>query len=183
MAVASHPQGFPHAACCAASWLLLRFGIFVLSAPASVEVELQIPRAETHVLGDPIPLIWRFTNRSPEPLAFMWEGCCRLNGRLTVTKEGEVLAPIPSGQALAHMFAKAERLNPGVGRDFDTFLSDWVVLKETGAYSLQGRYVGFSQLKAARRACGRGEATTPVIGLNVLSAGISTNGTPAASAT
>ena len=159
-------------------WTGLRFllGIraLVLGAQASVEVELQFPQAEIHVIGDPIPLVWRFTNRSPEPLAFMWEGCCRLNGKLTVTKEGKVLGPIPPGQALAHMFAKAERLNSGVGRDFDTFLSDWVVLKESGAYSLQGRYVGVlpTQKPQVPRGLGlwRGEATTPVIGLNVLSA-------------
>ncbi|MHB1307002.1 MAG: hypothetical protein ACYDC1_20190 [Limisphaerales bacterium] len=104
--------------------------------------ELVIPAAETWVIGDTIPLYWRFKNQTSEPLAFMWEGCCRLNGRLAVTLQGGALDPIPPGQALAHMFAKAERLLPGQARDFDTRLSDWVLLTNRGTYQLQGRYIG-----------------------------------------
>ncbi|HKS37823.1 MAG TPA: hypothetical protein VJW76_11575 [Verrucomicrobiae bacterium] len=112
------------------------------AAESPVQAELVIPPGETHVIGDPIQLIWRFRNNSTEPLAFMWEGCCRLNGRLTVTAEGKSVALIPPGQALGHRFARAERLDPGKPRDFDTFLSDWVRLSESGTYQLQGRYVG-----------------------------------------
>lgn len=109
---------------------------------APVEAELFVPPAEAYVIGDAVPLYWRFKNVSTEPLAFMWEGCCRLNGRLTVTCAGQPLTPIPPGQALAHMFAKAERLEPGKPRDFDTRLSDWVQVGETGVYELNGRYTG-----------------------------------------
>lgn len=111
-------------------------------AAVPVEAELAIPPAETWVIGDELPLLWRFKNVSNEPLAFMWEGCCRLNGRLTVTRAAETLPPLPPGQALAHMFAKAERLEPGVARDFETRLSDWVRLTDSGTYTLSGRYTG-----------------------------------------
>src|SRR5688572_8948786 len=53
-----------------------------LAAEHAVQASLHIPPAETYVIGDTIPLFWRFENKSNVPLAFMWEGCCRLNGRL-----------------------------------------------------------------------------------------------------
>jgi hypothetical protein len=109
---------------------------------ASVEVELVIPPAETHVIGDHTPLYWRFVNLDSEPVAFMWEGCCRLNGRLTVTAPGKPITPVPAGEALAHMFAKAETLQPGQPADFDTRISDWVQLHESGTYQLEGHYTG-----------------------------------------
>ncbi|MBK9138364.1 MAG: hypothetical protein IPM17_06300 [Verrucomicrobia bacterium] len=124
------------------SLLLLTGTVSRAKAALPVEAELVIPPAETYVIGDTIPLYWRFRNVSSEPLGFMWEGCCRLNGRLTVTLDGREIEPIPPGQALAHMFAKAERLEPGAARDFDTRLSDWVRLLRTGTYHLRGRYTG-----------------------------------------
>ncbi len=111
-------------------------------ASAEVGLELRIPRAGTQVLGDATPLVWRFTNRGAQTLGFMWEGCCRLNGRLIVTRDGTVVDGVPSSQALAHMFAKAERLEPGIPRDYETLVSDWVHLPGTGAYQLQGSYRG-----------------------------------------
>ena len=112
------------------------------SEESPVSAELIVPPAATHVIGDHTPLIWRFHNNTAEPLAFMWEGCCRLNGRLTVTAQNQPIAPVPPGQALAHMFAKAERLEPGKPADFETRLSDWVQLHESGEYQLEGRYTG-----------------------------------------
>jgi hypothetical protein len=132
-----------HPVCIAALACVLWHGVLApLHAAGAVEAELRIPAAETHVLGDPTPLFWRFKNLSSEPLAFMWEGCCRLNGRLTVTAVDRPVTMVPPGQALAHMFAKAERLDPGVGRDFDTFLSDWTQLTASGTYELRGQYTG-----------------------------------------
>jgi hypothetical protein len=125
-----------------AGLLLTAATALAAAAVAPVEAELIIPPAATYVIGDPIPLYWRFRNLSGEPLGFMWEGCCRLNGRLMVTREGRQIEPIPPGQALAHMFAKAERLEPGAARDFDTRLSDWVRLPQAGVYQLRGRYTG-----------------------------------------
>ncbi len=108
-----------------------------------VTAQLSIPPAEVHVIGDATPLLWRFQNSGDEPLAFMWEGCCRLNGRLNVTSaEGDPVELIPPGQALAHMFAKAERLDPGVAGEYETRISDWVRLSRSGTYRLQGRYTG-----------------------------------------
>lgn len=122
------------------------FGWLAILLPAMVRgevaLQLSVPPAETYVLGDPIPLYWTFRNDGPRPLGFMWEGCCRLNGRLEVSAAGRPLETIPSGQALAHMFAKAERLEPGVSRSYDTKVSDWVVLPGTGEFELRGRYRG-----------------------------------------
>ncbi len=53
-----------------------------------IRVEISIPPAQTHVLGDPTPLIWRFTNTSSQALAFMWEGCCRNNGKVEMKRQG-----------------------------------------------------------------------------------------------
>ena len=154
--------------------LLLTLGLMMQSqsAESPVGVELHIPPAQTRVIGDAIPLIWRFTNKSPAPLAFMWEGCCRLNGRLTVSLAGQALAPIPPGQALAHMFAKAERLDPAKPREFETRLSDLVTLQESGIYHLHGRYTGVlaSQQPQVPRSLNlwREAAETPVIQVSVL---------------
>lgn len=53
-----------------------------------IRVEISIPPAQTHVLGDPTPLVWRFTNTSTQALAFMWEGCCRNNGKVEMKRQG-----------------------------------------------------------------------------------------------
>jgi hypothetical protein len=126
----------------AVALLLFVTPLTLRAAESPVSAELLVPVAETHVIGDHTPLIWRFRNDGSEPLAFMWEGCCRLNGRLTVTAEDRFIAPVPPGQALAHMFAKTERLEPGVPADFETRLSDWVHLRDSGEYQLEGRYTG-----------------------------------------
>ena len=111
--------------------------------PAQVAAEIFIPPAVTHVIGDDTLLMWRFRNQTSEPLAFMWEGCCRLNGRLTVTAaDGSPLDLTPPVQALAHMFAKAEVLAPGAASEFDTRVSDWVRLYDSGTYRLEGHYIG-----------------------------------------
>lgn len=112
------------------------------AADSTVGAELVIPPAETYVIGDSIPLYWRFTNKSATPLGFMWEGCCRINGRLTIARNGLEVPPIPAVQAMAHMFAKAEVLAPSRSKDYETFISDWAVLPETGTYDLSGRYIG-----------------------------------------
>jgi hypothetical protein len=139
---------------------------------SAVTAELQVPPAE-YVIGDPIPLVWRFKNASSEPLAFMWEGCCRLNGRLTVTREGEALNPIPPGAATAHQFAKAVRIDPRASKDFSTLLGDWVILKDSGAYTLQGGYTGVLPQQHPQVPRGinlwRDEAGTAAVSLRVLS--------------
>jgi hypothetical protein len=148
-------------------WLCL-----VPAAVASVEVELVIPPAETHVIGDHTPLSWRFVNLANEPVAFMWEGCCRLNGRLTVTAPDRPITPVPPGQALAHMFAKAEILHPGRPADFETRISDWVQLHESGTYQLEGHYVGVLPEQTpqvpAHLKLWRGSAQTPPLQYTVL---------------
>ena len=53
-----------------------------------IRVEISIPPAQTHVIGDPTPLAWRFTNTSTQALAFMWEGCCRNNGKVEMRRQG-----------------------------------------------------------------------------------------------
>jgi hypothetical protein len=125
-------------------WLLFILWLCLTppAAEGSVQVELVIPPAETHVIGDHTPLIWRFLNTGDQPVAFMWEGCCRLNGRLVVTAPGKLITPVLPSQALAHLFAKAEILQPGQPSEFETRISDWVQLHETGTHELQGEYTG-----------------------------------------
>lgn len=109
---------------------------------AEVRLELRIPPAETYVIGDSIPLNWRFSNLSTQALGFMWEGCCRLNGKLEVQSAEGNLPTFPPGQALAHMFAKADRLDPGVPKEYDTRVGDWIQLEASGSYRLKGTYRG-----------------------------------------
>ncbi len=122
--------------------LALAFVAWGRPAAAQVQLDLRIPAAETHVLGDPIPLMWRFSNQSTQALGFMWEGCCRLNGRLEVLALDRPLPIAPPGQALAHMFARADRLDPGTPKEYDTKVSDWVRLPGTGTYEFRGTYRG-----------------------------------------
>ena len=53
-----------------------------------IRVEISIPPAHSRVIGDPTPLVWRFTNTSTQTLAFMWEGCCRNNGKVEMKRQG-----------------------------------------------------------------------------------------------
>jgi hypothetical protein len=86
-----------------AAWLWLVCLSTTLAQPASppllrpvarpatnepVRVEISIPPAQTYVIGDPTPLVWRFTNTSTQALAFMWEGCCRNNGKVEMKRHG-----------------------------------------------------------------------------------------------
>ena len=59
-----------------------------LLADQPIRVEISIPPAQTHVIGDPTSLLWRFTNTSTQALAFMWEGCCRNNGKVEMKRQG-----------------------------------------------------------------------------------------------
>ena len=111
-------------------------------ADPEVTVSLQVPAAETYVLGDDVPLVWRFTNHSTNPLAMLWEGCCRLNGTLTVRASGQPVATLPPGAASFHSFSKAGQLPPGQPADFVSRLADWVKLPAGGELSLSGRYTG-----------------------------------------
>ena len=81
-------------------WLGLVFAAGLFSADAQpapvpppatnqpIRVEIFIPQAQTHVIGDATPLVWRFTNSSTQALAFMWEGCCRNNGKVEMRRQG-----------------------------------------------------------------------------------------------
>ena len=84
---------------------LIRPGAAPASTNEPIRVTIAIPPAQTHVIGDPTPLIWRFTNTSTQMLAFMWEGCCRNNGKVEMKRQGP---PPPAKVALAH-------LGPGPG--------------------------------------------------------------------
>lgn len=139
---------------------------------AAVQLQLRIPEAATHVIGDPIPLLWRFENPGPEPLGFMWEGCCRLNGQLVARAAQGTLPATPPVQALAHMFARADRLDPGIPKEYETLVSDWVVLGASGTYSLQGTYRGVlptqSPVVPRGLALWRDQAVSEPISLTVL---------------
>ncbi len=116
-----------------------------LSHAALVELRLSIPEAPFHVIGDPVPLRWEFVNRSDQRLAFMWEGCCRLNGRVTASLGQVTLRSEPAtstAQLTAHRFARAARLLPGKPTIFETNLGDWLNINRSGQYKLTARYTG-----------------------------------------
>ncbi|MBL9134738.1 MAG: hypothetical protein JNK85_02670 [Verrucomicrobiales bacterium] len=156
------------------NWGAMGIAILVATAAARGEVrlELRIPPAEAYVIGDAIPLYWRFSNLSTQALGFMWEGCCRLNGKLEVRSAQGSLPTFPVGQALAHMFAKADQLDPGVPKEYDTKVGDWIQLEASGSYQLQGTYRGVlpSQFPQVRRglALWRDAAQSAPIALSVL---------------
>ena len=130
-----------------------RLAVFLLAlgmtAPlgnaAEVELRLAIPEAPFHVTGDPVPLRWEFVNRGDQRLAFMWEGCCRLNGRVTASLGQLTLHSDPAtsaAQLTAHRFARAARLLPGKPAIFETNLGDWLNINRSGEYKLTARYTG-----------------------------------------
>lgn len=138
-----------------------------------VSLELDLPPAGTRVIGDSIPLNWRFTNHTDETLAFLWEGCCRKNGRLDISTTDGRADSIPPGQALAHMFARAAIMSPGQTQSFESFLGDWARFQASGRYELAGRYVGVlddqnPQVPRATRLW-RGTAQSPPIQVDLLS--------------
>ena len=110
-----------------------------LGNAAEVELRLSIPEAPFHVIGDPVPLRWEFVNRGDQRLAFMWEGCCRLNGRVTASLGQLTLHSDPAtsaAQLTAHRFARAARLLPGKPAVFETNLGDWLNIDRSGEYKL-----------------------------------------------
>ena len=116
-----------------------------LGNAAEVELRLAIPEAPFHVIGDPVPLRWEFVNRGDQRLAFMWEGCCRLNGRVTASLGQLTLHSDPAtsaAQLTAHLFARAARLLPGKAAVFETNLGDWLNIDRSGEYKITARYTG-----------------------------------------
>lgn len=107
-----------------------------------MQLSLSSPWPGVRVIGDALPLNWTFLNRSNQPIAFVWEGCCRQNGSLQILRNQQPVKPIEPTTALAHMFAKPEIVQPGQSATFDTRLSDWVVIKQEGQYEIKGTYTG-----------------------------------------
>jgi hypothetical protein len=112
---------------------------------SQVQLRLNIPEAPFHVVGDPAPLNWEFVNPGNQRLAFMWEGCCRLNGRVNATLGQVTIQSEPSNdpaQLMAHRFARAARLYPGKSVNFETAISDWLEINQSGNYQLSAQYTG-----------------------------------------
>ncbi|MEE2947278.1 MAG: hypothetical protein VX392_03075 [Verrucomicrobiota bacterium] len=110
-----------------------------------VELSISVPNAPFHVISDPVPLHWKFVNHGDHRLAFMWEGCCRLNGRVTASLGQTTLqseSVTSAAQLTAHRFARAARLLPGQPTVFKTNLGDWLSIDRSGDYLLTARYTG-----------------------------------------
>jgi hypothetical protein len=143
-----------------------------------IRLALNLPQGSNYVIGDQIPLQWSFDNLTTQSLAFMWEGCCRVNGRVAMKRlsaprppTGEIrpshlglgqgiynaacrhcklarrdteleVQTAEQGPATAHMFARAVRLNGGRTQVFPSTLENWVLLEQTGDYTLTGHYLG-----------------------------------------
>ena len=125
------------------SGILLGLVQSVVTSP--VTLRLNIPEASFHVVGDPAPLNWEFLNNSNQRMAFMWEGCCRLNGRV-MAKMNQLMihseiSNEPS-QITAHQFALAARMYPNKITKFETRISDWLIIPKSGTYELSARYTG-----------------------------------------
>ena len=116
-----------------------------LGQEQQVELIISVPDTPFHVIGDPVPLHWKFVNHGDQRLAFMWEGCCRLNGRVTASLGQTTLhsEPVTSpAQLTAHRFARAARLLPDQPTVFETNLGDWLNIDHSGDYLLAARYTG-----------------------------------------
>jgi len=150
-------------------------------------VEIAIPPARTYVIGDPTPLVWRFTNTSTQALAFMWEGCCRNNGKIEMKRQGAwppgagILPPhkdinVESNVAslsLSHQFARAVRLAPGVTQEFSTLLADWARTELSGDYQLRAQYLGVAPAQRPQMPRGatlwNGRTTSAALEISLLS--------------
>jgi hypothetical protein len=159
--------------CIAASLLTIAFAIPSFGAGPAVEARIEIPPAEVYVLGDDIPLIWEFTNRSTNSLAMLWEGCCRLNGKLDISAAGQPVNVLPPGAASFHSFSKAAELQTDVPSRFSSLLSDWVKLPNGGGFKIAGRYTGVLPSQSPQVAEGlelwRGSSSASGVELDVLS--------------
>lgn len=154
-----------------------------------VRVEISIPPAQTYVIGDATPLVWRFTNTSTQALAFMWEGCCRNNGKVEMKRHGPpppvtgskqsrkltelTVEATPAGPSLAHQFARAVRLAPGGTQEFSTLLADWVRAEFSGDYQLRAQYLGVAPEQRPQMPRGatlwNGRTTTSALEISLLS--------------
>jgi hypothetical protein len=156
----------------------LALALIVCSSPVmaadapEVTATIQVQPAEVYVLGDDIPLIWNFTNQSTTSLAMLWEGCCRLNGKLFVTTGGQPVDILPPGAATFHTYSKAETLPPGQPMQFSSLLADWVRLPTGGEFELGGQYTGVLPNQTPQIPAGtelwRGTARATSAGLKVL---------------
>ena len=75
----------------------------------------------------------------------MWEGCRRLNGRVSATLGQVTIKSEPisdPAQLMAHRFARAARLYPGKSVQFETGISDWLEIRRSSTYQLSARYKG-----------------------------------------
>ena len=125
------------------SGILLGLGQTAETSP--VTLRLNIPEAPFYVIGDPAPLNWEFINVSNQPMAFMWEGCCRLNGRVTAKMNQVTINSTVSNdpsQITAHLFAQAARMYPNKITKFETSISDWLKITKSGPYELSAKYTG-----------------------------------------
>jgi hypothetical protein len=132
-----------------------------------IRVELIQAPAKFYVIGDAIPIEWRFTNTTDEPLGMLWEGCCFTYGEIIAeTTAGERAPPklpprppnappgwIPDPKAAQswHAFPQITRIEPRKSVSFQTVLDNWVEIGKSGHYKLTASYTGAPDSALQRR--------------------------------
>ena len=123
-----------------------------------IRVELVQPPAKFYVIGDAIPIEWRFTNTTDEPIGMFWEGCCFTYGEIAAEGPGGERpqrkrppmppnapanwTPDPKTAQAWHAFPQVTRIEPHKGESFQTVLDNWIEVSKSGHYKLTASYTG-----------------------------------------
>ena len=117
-----------------------------------------VPSRPFYVIGEPIPIEWKFTNTTAEPLGMLWERCCLTYGGVSMMDEkGERLerkvpptppdappgwTPDPKAPQAFHAFPPISQMEPHGSVTFTTVLDNWVELAHGGKFKVTARYTG-----------------------------------------
>ncbi len=117
-----------------------------------------VPPRPFYVIGESIPIEWKFTNTTSEPMGMLWERCCLTYGGVSMVDEkGERLerkvpppppdappgwTPDPKALQAFHAFPPISQIAPHDSVTFTTVLDNWVELAHGGKFKVTARYAG-----------------------------------------